>query len=87
LPEAPVDPGEARLNFPIEFGHVGKHGSRPDPQALFAIQRLVEGHWLKVFAVAHSAQHAVLAALVMAVQAFGRFNQRRQFFGHGFPDV
>jgi hypothetical protein len=80
-----ADAFKARLNFSIELGHIGKHGGRPHPQALFAIKGLVQRHGLQVFAVAHGAQHAVLAAFVMAVQAFGRFDHRWQFFGHVFP--
>eukprot|EP01031_Cornospumella_fuschlensis_P022912 gene22913-27892_t len=71
---------KTRLQLAIELGHFGKHGRWPHPQALFAIECLVQRHRLQVFAVAHGAQHAVLPAFVMTVEAFGRFNQGRQSF-------
>ena len=74
---------KARLANPVDLYVTEEHRVRPHPITAAGGQGAVQHQRLQGLAVAHDAQHLVLAALVMAVAPQGRCGQQFKVF-HGW---
>lgn len=56
----------------------GEHGGGADPEAVFAVERLIDDERLERFRVARETEDAVIAAFVMAIAAGTRLGRKRR---------